>query len=230
MEIVMRPRIHVATSLLALSLGFSLLSGCAYMRDRGNDALDIFDIGFTVTDKCEPDFALYADLPGRTPIGGACVEGKLFGIGDRQIGYMKYRNSSWGAIAWGSEFQGCGDFNANDTYQAREDQRNLKERPRFNTGFVNMIQNDNTPPLLPFFTCDKIIHIGYIGFLANCRPVELVDFILGWTTLDIVCDDLSNGTKVRPEKVAVWDTTETTPEFGMTSETPAKPAETPAAK
>jgi len=173
----------------SLVVALVLATGCGYMRNRGNDALDIFDIGITVTDKWCPDFAAYIDFFGRTPVGGACVDGKLLGIGNRHAGWLHYESKSWGAIAWGSEKYGSGEFNPLDNYQAREDQRNLTSRPRWHTGFARMIAQDDAPPPIQFFACDKGIHIGYIGVLANCRPLELIDFVLGWTTLDILGDD-----------------------------------------
>ena len=182
----------MARTLLALLLLAAplLAGGCSYLRDRGNDALDIFDIGFTVTDKLTPDFAVYLDFFGRTPLGGAYLDhAKLLGIGYRHVGWLDYESKSWGALAWGSEKYGSGEFDPKNPYQAREDQQNLTERPRFHTGFARMIAEDNAPPPIQFFACDKAVHLGYVGFLANCRPLELIDFLLGWTTLDILCDD-----------------------------------------
>ena len=51
---------------LIMAIGFTavLSQGCgsAYMRNRLNDALDIVDIGITVTPRQEPDFALFFDF------------------------------------------------------------------------------------------------------------------------------------------------------------------------
>jgi hypothetical protein len=38
-------------------------------------------------------------------------------------------------------------------------------------------------------SCRKNLHLGWIGVYNVCRPVDLVDFILGWGGLDIVGDD-----------------------------------------
>jgi hypothetical protein len=177
---------------LLLSVAWAA-SGCSYMKKRGNDALDIFDIGFTVTNKLKPDLAVYLDFFGRTPIGAASVDGKLLGIGARRAGLLDYHISSWGLLAWGTDKYGSGEFNAADPYQARDDQRDLTERPRFNTGFVRMSSQDNAPPPIQFVACDKLVHLGYVGFLANCRPAELLDFVLGWTTADMLQDDDLDG-------------------------------------
>ena len=180
-------RLFLPASLLVLMI---LFSGCSYLQKRGNDAKDIFDIGFTVSDHLKPDFAIYLDFFGRTPIGGAYVEdAKLLGIGNHKMGWLDYENKSWGAVVWGSEKSGSGEFDPTDPYQARADQQDLTERPRFHTGAVRMIAQDNAPHPIQFAACDKGIHLGWIGFLANCRPLELVDFLAGWTTLDFLNDD-----------------------------------------
>ena len=44
-----------------------LSSGCAYMKDRGHDALNIFDIGFTVTK--QPHFGIYAGFNSILALG-----------------------------------------------------------------------------------------------------------------------------------------------------------------
>jgi hypothetical protein len=164
-------------------------SGCTYLRARGRDALDIMDIGITVTDKWTPDFGLYGDFFQLTPIGFTHIDGKVLGIGNRQIGLMDYENKSWGVILWGSDMKGTGIFNPEDPHQARPSQRDATERPRFNTGAVRMIAQGEPGPWTMFFECDRGIHLGWIGVHFSVRPLDLVDFILGWTTLDIMGDD-----------------------------------------
>lgn len=179
-----------AVKLIILLLVISLtITGCAYLRARGNDALDIIDIGITVNDKWSPDFGIYADFFSITPIGFCRIDGKELGIGNRQIGWLDYIDKSWGVLLWGSELKGAGKFNPTDPHQARKDQRNLETRPRFNTGIVRMSMEDNLPPLLCFFECDRGVHLGWIGLHFTLRPVDLIDFVLGWTTLDILGDD-----------------------------------------
>ncbi len=172
---------------VVLALGVS--TGCAYLNARGRDALDIMDIGITVTDKWSPDFSLYADFFQITPIGYTSIDGKVLGIGNRQIGLLNYENNSWGILLGGSDRKGSGAFNPEDPRQVRADQRDASERPRFNTGVVRMIAEGNAPPTPTFFECDRGIHLGWIGFHFSLRPLDLLDFILGWSTLDILEDD-----------------------------------------
>ena len=37
--------------------------------------------------------------------------------------------------------------------------------------------------------CPKMLHLGWVGLTLNCKFTELTDFLLGWTTLDILSDD-----------------------------------------
>ena len=173
-----------------LLLGILVLTnGCSYLRNRGLDALDIVDVGVTFTDKTSPDFAIFADFFSITPVGYSRIDGKVFGIGNRQIGWLDYEDRCWGVLLWGSEKKGSGKFNPKDPHQARVDQQDLKTRPRFNTGILRMSLQDNLPPLLQFLECDRCVHLGWIGVHATIRPFDLLDFILGWTTLDILGDD-----------------------------------------
>ncbi|MCD6385073.1 hypothetical protein J7M23_04775 [Candidatus Sumerlaeota bacterium] len=165
------------------------ITGCTYLRARGNDALDIIDVGITITDKWSPDFGIYADFFSLTPTGFTHIDGKMIGIGTRQAGLLDYKDDSWGVLVWGSERRGSGKFNPLDPHQARRDQQNAETRPRFNNGVIRMILKNNASPLPRFFECDHGIHLGWIGVYKICRPLDLIDFILGWTTLDILGDD-----------------------------------------
>lgn len=181
---------HRHVYLLCSLLAFALLSnGCAYMRARGNDALDIFDIGITVSPHARPDFAAYAGLINEINIGYAHVDGKFYGLHNRQFGAMDYENHSWAALVWGTAKHGAGPFNPNDPHQARPEQRDLTERPEFGVGVVRNIYGDKPLPFPQYFQCDKMLHLGWIGLVFNCRPGDVVDFIVGWTTLDLMHDD-----------------------------------------
>jgi len=114
-------------------------NGCVYLTNRGNDALDFLDIGVTATDKWQPDLDIYFDFFSVTPIGFSRVDGKFYGLSHRRFGKLDYTNHSWGVLAWGSERRGIGEFDPNDPYNARPDQRQLTERPRFDNGVAGLI-------------------------------------------------------------------------------------------
>jgi hypothetical protein len=167
-----------------------LSTSCTYMHNRGKDAMQMFDIGITVSPFSRPGLAVYGGVPGSIAVGGAYVpDAKLFGIGNNQAGWLDYEHRSYGLAVWGSSRQGAGTFDANDVYQARDDQRDLTERPRFNTGPVRSIVQDNAVPLPAWIECDKFVHVGYVGIVFNCRFLQILDFLAGWTTLDIMGDD-----------------------------------------
>ena len=172
-----------------LTIAAMMATSCSYMHDRGKDAMRMFDIGITVSPICKPGVAVYASIPGSIAAGGSYVDGgKFFGIGNNQAGWLDYQNTSYGVVLWGSSKQGAGEFNADDIYQARDDQRDLTERPRFNTGPVRDIAEGNQVPCPGFIECDKFVHIGYVGVLFNCRFLRMLNFVVGWTTLDIMGD------------------------------------------
>jgi hypothetical protein len=166
-----------------------LSSGCAYLKNRGNDALDIMDLGFTVNDRIEPQIGLYIDFFNILPLGYSNVEGKIIGFGNRQAGWLDHADNSWGVIFWGREMKALGEFNPKDPHRTRKDQRDLTQWPYYNVGLARMISEDDIPPTPQFIECQRVFHFGWIGFIAHLRPVDLADFILGWTTLDIVGDD-----------------------------------------
>ncbi|MFH0944447.1 MAG: hypothetical protein V2A76_04545 [Planctomycetota bacterium] len=167
-----------------------LCSGCSYMEKRGNDALDMVDLGITVNDQLAPEFGFYFDFFDIIPLGYSNFTGKTLGIGNRQIGYLDAAHNSWGVIGWGSELKGYGRFNPKDPRQARPDQANLTERPYFHAGIPRLIiEEDGCPPIRHHVECDRFVHLGWIGIQNTMRPLEILDFLAGWTTLDFMNDD-----------------------------------------
>lgn len=173
---------------LATATAAFLGSGCAYLHDRGNDAKHMFDIGVTLNTSAKPNFALYADFFNLTPLGYSKVDGILLGVGNGQIGALEHVSENWGVLAVGSERIGSGDFNPLDPRQARPDQADLDDWPRFDVGFVGAFKGDEPPPKMQFLQCERQIHLGWIGIHLAIRPLDIVNFIVGWTTLDLIGD------------------------------------------
>ena len=174
---------------VALTAVLTLNLGCAYLRDRGNDAMDIIDVGVSVNDRIKPQFALYFDFFNVIPFGYSNVDGKSLAIGKREIGFLDHQYHNWGVLAVGEELKGTGAFNPHDLHLVRPDQADLVERPQYDVGFVGAFSGEQSPPKRQFMECDRGLHLGWIGIHATMRPVDLIDFILGWTTLDIMQDD-----------------------------------------
>lgn len=177
----------VSVAVMALAC-VALTSGCAYMQKRGHDAMDIIDIGLTVNDGLTPRFGLYLDFFNSLPIGYSTVDGKLLGMGNRQLGLLDYKHRSWGLLTVGQEQKGAGPFNPTDPHQARPDQMDVTERPEFDVGLAGR-DGDEPPPHLQYFECDRVLHLGWIGIQATIRPFDLFDFLLGWANVDILHDD-----------------------------------------
>jgi hypothetical protein len=161
------------------------------MRNRINDLADIVDVGITVTPQAEPQFGLFFDFYNFLPFGYVDVNGKILGLGNRQLGWSDFEMKAWGLLAWGRKKYGTGKFNPADPHQARSNQRGLTERQTYDVGFVGSFAGKNPPPELWFMDCGpRILHLGWIGLYETSRYPDLLDFILGWTTLDILRDDL----------------------------------------
>jgi len=168
-------------------------SGCAYMQHRGEDALDMIDIGVTVSEK--PGFAFYYDFIPVVPIGVGYVDGYFAGLGGGRVGWMRHYERSFGLILWGQEEVGYRKFTSGD-----KDSLNFQR-----SGLVGLIQGPIPGPDY-MISCPHYLHLGWIGLVGSPRYLQALDFLLGFTTLDICGDD------GRPRGYWPWDTP---PESGV---------------
>ncbi len=158
-----------------------LSTGCAstYFRDRGRDFLDIGEFGITTSEK--PGFALYVDGISLLPIGFAYIDGWFSGWGGVNVGTTRFYTQDWGAVVFGYEENGWGDeFKIDDPTTLNRQFVGLGGIPFFPTMY-------SRPSYYP--ACIHHFHLGWIGVAFNLRYLEIVDFLLGWTTLDISNDD-----------------------------------------
>jgi hypothetical protein len=175
------------------------LTGCAYLGHRGRDAADMFEVGFTFSEKTQFAF-LPIDYFNLVGLGYSNVDGTYVGIGNRRVGTMPFKDDgSYGLAFWGKDALKIGAFNPDDPREAWVgDMKQLvaegkplpTERPDYNKGLVRLPLEGNAPPPLTFLQCRRNIHLGWAGLHATFRPLDMVDFILGWTTLDILGDDI----------------------------------------
>ncbi|MCX8036219.1 MAG: hypothetical protein N3D11_04000 [Candidatus Sumerlaeia bacterium] len=168
-----------------------LASSCtrAYVQNRINDALDCLEPGITYSEK--PGLVIFTDCFSMLPLGYGSVEGVKIGIGNRQVGRLNWIHESWGFFLLAGEYrQGVGQFNPRDPHQARKDQINETTWPTYTLGLVGLMADPNPRPLPAFLECDKTIHLGWIGIALKYRYADFADFLLGFTTLDILGDDL----------------------------------------
>ncbi len=171
-----------AACVAALGLALVACSGCAagleYGKYRVQDALDVVDVGLTVTAK--PCIGLYWNSLDVFPVGYSYIDGYFVGWGGGQIGVTRHFNECWGLgigheeIGWGKEFD-------------KDDPDTMYTRYSGILGTVVAPHKTNpgyTPSCVHFFP-----HVGFIGLVWNARYMEMADFVLGWTTLDIAGDD-----------------------------------------
>jgi len=175
-----------------------LTNGCVYLQNRGHDAADMFEVGITVSSKAQ--LAIYpAAYFNLVSLGYSNVEGTYYGIGGRTIGSMPFKDkASWGVVLWGYDNLNVGPFNPDDPHQAwRSDMAKVKaqgnplpgDRPEYSYGAITLAVEGHSAPPITYFQCRRNVHLGWIGIHASLRPLDIVDFILGWTTLDILGDD-----------------------------------------
>ncbi|MFH1354958.1 MAG: hypothetical protein ABIH19_02285 [Candidatus Omnitrophota bacterium] len=174
--------------LLGVFMLSSLFSGCTYLKNRGNDAMDMFDTGIILTSK--PNFALYTDLGMVLPMGFSHIDGKLIGIGRSNFGVHDFRLNGYGYVIGGKMQRGVDNYNPDDP----------NDPPTYPVGIPALMDGTHMASIDPGryeerpktrYTCPKVIHLGWIGFDFGCKLWDMLDFILGWTTLDIGEDDVA---------------------------------------
>ena len=164
---------RLAAVFLAVGILASSLSGCAYMKHRGDDALAVFDIGFTFSAK--PHFAVYAGFQSLLGVGYAEFDGKLFGIGNQSVGWMDARYHAAGMVLEAYEqFAYDGDYN-----------KDAPNSPPVRGAGLGLLYHELPDRFIDALECPKFVHVGWIGFDLNCKIGQLANFIVGWTTIDL---------------------------------------------
>lgn len=148
--------------LLAVLIFANLFSGCTYLKNRKNDAMDMFDVGITVSAK--PGFSAYVDGGLVLPIGVSYVDGKLLGIGRSTFGVHDFRQKGVGYVIGGSLQRGVDNYDPEDPYAPK----------RYDTGLLGYAKGTTFAQLGPAeeeterprtrATCPKTLHLGWIGF------------------------------------------------------------------
>ncbi|MCD6416273.1 MAG: hypothetical protein J7M08_06220 [Planctomycetes bacterium] len=158
--------------------------GCAvgrYFQCRGEDFAEIMDIGVTVTKT--PQIGLYWNSLDLLVLGYSDVDGYFAGWGGGQFGVTRHYNNCYGAIV-GHEKVGWGKFNKDDPKTLYMRYSGLLGLASLAGTGDNKTTPDYTPACVHFFP-----HIGYVGLVWNARWTEMLDFIVGFTTIDLAGDD-----------------------------------------
>lgn len=197
--------IRINTALSILLTACALLSGCStpYMQNRSNDLKDVFDIGLTVNGG-KPQFRLDFE-PFVFPIGYSDLNCKLIGLGNRKFGINDFESKGWGALLTGEGVYGTGPFDPSDPRQYRPSDKPEdapEDRPSYDLGLIPLANDGNTL-WTKNVECNKGIHLGWIGIHLPCRPLDLVDFVLGLAGMDIMHDDVVKPAEEQAEPIAV---------------------------
>ena len=156
------------------TLGKAGRAGLRYFKYRGEDLAETFDIGLTFSKK--PTISLYASVASLACLGYSNFQGHVLGMGGGQIGWIGHTNRCTGDIFTGSE------------------QIVWHQGPRWRhynhpMGLDSILASGRFPPPAYFPACTHYVHLLFIGVVANAKYAEMLDFLLGFTTLDIACDD-----------------------------------------
>ena len=164
--------------MVVLSTVTVLSSGCAYLKNRGNDLVDTFDMGITFTEK--PRVGVFISFNSLLAAGYSNIDdGKLLGFAQRNVGWLDMRYQAAGALLYGYEQWGYDDnFDKNDP-----------KSPKRRGDGLGLIDYESPKGFCEALQCGKILHLGFIGLNLNCRLGDIMDLVLGLTTLDICGDD-----------------------------------------
>lgn len=178
--------------LLLLLLAVSV-QGCSYFQQRLSDARNVIDLGLTFSSK--PQFALYYSGPivQIGTIGYGDVDGRFFGLGEGH-GHLwsPHYEKSYGLVAWGQEWVSFDhDKAALDALPAEEAEKVSNHMQVGVVGFVRGGSGDGAPPPGPKYivSCPHFIHLGWVGVVANPRWLQMVNFVVGWTGLELLKND-----------------------------------------
>jgi len=180
-ETEMKTRLAVfrTFALTCLVLALFASQGCTYLQHRGEDFLEIVDLGVTFSKK--PGFAIYGDGVSVLTGGYGYVDGWFAGWGGGQLGVTRHFENCWGVIVFGHEKHGWGkNVNPRNPKTYSEQYVGVAGVP---VSFVTGCKPDYMP------SCIHYLHLGWVGLVANARYMEMIDFIVGWTTFDIGGDD-----------------------------------------
>lgn len=180
----MQKRNGAAIILMAL-LSLALLQGCSYVQNRWSDVGDVIDLGVTFSE--EPQIALFYDFIPVIPIGYGRVDGYYAGLGGgrARLGSGHFERS-YGLILWGQEELTFEKTLAEVEALPEHERNKLLDFQR--TGLIGMVQGPFPGPNY-LISCPHYIHIGWIGVVGTPRYLQMLDLVVGFTTLDIGFDD-----------------------------------------
>lgn len=162
-------------AVLVLALCALGTTGCEYLKYRGEDALEMFDAGITLSSS--PQLSLYANGASIICFGFSKFHGTLLGMGGGYIGIVRHSNECWGSGLYGREKLIWS--------KAHKSIRRYSQKQ----GLYGVLSGRRLPRPAYFPACVHNFHFAFVGIVANIRYAEILDFILGFTTFDLAGDD-----------------------------------------
>lgn len=176
-----RGRFARGLAVLSLCATLWLSMGCTYLTNRYNDALQMVDVGISITDT--PQIGLYWNSLDILTLGYASLDGWFVGWGGNQIGCTRMHVRCWG-FGYAYEEIGWGDYDVDDPKTLYITNGGLP-------GYL-LIPVPGIPQKIPAYSpaCVHFFpHIAYVGLVWNARWFEILDFLVGFTTIDLAGDD-----------------------------------------
>jgi len=160
----------------ALVLLLFALPGCSGLTHRVRDALDMADLGLTFSKK--PKLAAFKGCAGAASVGFGEVEGYFIGLGDGKLGVTPFSHQGLGLALWGKHKTRFGEA-------AKDDAETLDFQKTGLLGLADgpIVGPDQEP------ACIQQVHVGWAGVVANAKWLQVADFLLGCTGIDICFDD-----------------------------------------
>ena len=152
-----------------------------YFANRYNDALQMADVGITLTST--PQLGLYWNSLDALTFGYASLDGTFVGWGGNQIGETPFHVRAWGFIYAYQEI-GWGDYDVDDPKTMYITNGGLPGYFMFWVPGIPQKIPAYSPACVHFFP-----HLGYVGLCWGIRWYEVLDFIVGFTTIDLAGDD-----------------------------------------
>jgi hypothetical protein len=170
-----------------------------YFRDRGTDLLDVFLFRVSAARKAK-GIGARVRVTALAQLGAVYFEGEHFGLDRRGFGVWKERRTQGGLsllsfasvendVIWGNYY-----LEENSAWMNFEERGLIRNDVYWDDGRRHplSINAEIQPGLLP-------------GLELGIYPVEILDFIMGFFTLDPQNDDLSRVLKYAPEYTTVQE-------------------------
>jgi hypothetical protein len=178
---------HYLRGLVVVALCATLWTsmGCqqvlTYAKYRAQDALEMVDVGFSIT--TTPQIGLYWNSLDALTFGYCKLDGYFLGWGGNQIGFTRLHAHCWG-LGYAYEEIGWGDYDLTDPKTLYITNGGIPGYFLFWVPGIPQKIPAYSPACVHFFP-----HIAYVGLVWNARWWEILDFLVGFSGIDLSGDD-----------------------------------------